>query len=59
MAEITPQDDFGVAMKNCIQSYTIQKILEIGDYGVCWGLVAGLRRLFLLFLRVIIHRTLH
>jgi hypothetical protein len=32
MAEITPQDDFGVAMKNCIQGYAIQKILKIGAF---------------------------
>jgi len=32
MAEITLQDDFGVAMKNCIQGYAIQKILEIGAF---------------------------
>jgi predicted O-methyltransferase YrrM len=32
MAEITLQDDFGAAMKNCIQGYAIQKILEIGAF---------------------------
>lgn len=32
MAEITPQDAFGVAMKNCIQRYAVQKILEIGAF---------------------------
>jgi hypothetical protein len=30
MAEITPQDDFGVAMGKCIKRYAIRKILEIG-----------------------------
>jgi len=32
MAEITQQDDFGVAMGKCINRYAIRKILEIGAF---------------------------